>query len=436
MLRRSPAVPEKYRRNFRHLYFDIWWFGLVNGAFVAFSTVYLTRIGATPFQLGLYGAGPAVGALLFSLPFGWWLHRQQVDRTVFWSSILFRLFYLLWLPLPILFATAVQINVVLWATFIFSGPGTLLAIGFNAMFADVVPPAWRNHVLGIRQGLLAIASIVATLVCGYILESVIFPLNYQLVFGIGAFGAAMSTVHLWFIRTENRLPQAHQAEKPFRAQGNPEAFGGARDVRPPAVMRYFLRRGSYRLPRVEVLNGEYGRIMLIVFFFFLALYMPQPIFNPYWVGHLNYSDRLISIGTAVFYICQLLGSLQLARIGNRLGNRRTLALGAMLLCTYPGITALSPDPSAYLLASFLAGLAWGLAGGALLSYVLDIVPNDERPRYMAWYSLLTNLAILTGSMLGPQLAALLGLRLALGLTAVIRLFSGIIIWRFGFTANK
>ena len=121
----------------------------------------------------------------------------------------------------------------------------------------------------------------------------------------------------------------------------------------------------------------------------------------------------------------------LTQIGNSIGNRRTLAIGTMFLGAYPGVTALSPHPIGFLVASTVSGLAWGLAGGALLSFILDAVPTDKRPRYMAWYSLLTNLAILLGSFLGPQLAAILGLRLALGTSSLFRISSGFIIWIFG-----
>lgn len=424
-------MPTHHRRNFRHLFFDIAWFGVLNGSFITFSSVYLTRIGASPMQLGMFTAAPAIGALLFSLPFGHWLQSKQIDRTVFWSSVSYRLLYLLWIPLTILFAAKSQVTIALWATMLFSGPGTLLAIGFNALFADVVPPAWRSHVLGIRQGVLAVTSITATLICGAILERVFFPLNYQIVFGIGFLGAAMSTVHLWFIRSENKGLTYNKTAAPMNDQANPGFPAVSRESPPQTTMRFFAYRASVKRPKFEVLNGSYGRIIALVFFFFLALYTPNPIYNPYWIGQLGYGDQLISTGTAAFYIFQLIGSFQITRIAGHFGSRRTLALGAMLISAYPGITALSPHPTAFLLASAISGFAWGLVGGALLSFVLNVVPSGERPRYMAWYNLLTNLAILGGSILGPQLAALVGLRSALGIASFLRFSSGVFIWIFG-----
>ena len=36
-------------------------------------------------------------------------------------------------------------------------PGTVLNVAFNAMFAGVVPPEWRAHVIGRRSALSAIS---------------------------------------------------------------------------------------------------------------------------------------------------------------------------------------------------------------------------------------------------------------------------------------
>lgn len=425
------AVPTHHQRNFRHLYFDIAWFGVVNGSFITFASVYLTRIGASSFQLGLFTAAPAIGALLLSLPLGIMLKNKRIDRTVFWSSIAYRALYLLWLPLPILFANGLQVNLAIGMTLLFSGPGTLLAIGFNALLADVVPPEWRNAVVGMRQGLLAATSILTSLLCGLLLDHLLFPLNYQIVFGIGAVGALMSSAHLWFIRTERPHPRTYRSKKELLEHGNPGLFGGDRGIRPPGSMRYFLHRPRLRLPEVEILRGAYGRVLLIVLFFFLVLYVPNPLYHPYWVGDLGYSNRLIGIGTAAFYVCQLGGSLQLNRLSTYLGNRRVFAIGAMLISAYPGLTALFPQPSGFIAASSIAGLGWGIAGGAMLTYVLAAIPLDERAAYMSWYSLLTNFAILVAALVGPQIAGLVGLRAALGVAGLLRFSSGIVIWFFG-----
>ncbi len=70
-------------------------------------------------------------------------------------------------------------------------PGTTLAIGFNAMFAEVVPEEWRAEVVGKRNAILAVSMTVSTLLSGKLLDLFAFPLNYQIVFGLGAVGRSL-----------------------------------------------------------------------------------------------------------------------------------------------------------------------------------------------------------------------------------------------------
>jgi MFS family permease len=137
---------------------------------MTFVAVYATRQGASAFQIGLLSAGPALTNLIFALPAGRWLEKQSPGPTVFWASVLHRIFYLLWVPLPVLLSPPSQIWTLIMLTVLMSIPGVTLAIGFNTLFADTVPPEWRGHVAGMRNRLLALTFVASSLLCGYILS--------------------------------------------------------------------------------------------------------------------------------------------------------------------------------------------------------------------------------------------------------------------------
>jgi hypothetical protein len=80
---KNPAVPEEYRQNFIHLYFDIAWFGILSGSAINFLNIYAARLGASAFQIGLLGAMPAVVSLFLSIPTGSWLQNQPVGKVSF-----------------------------------------------------------------------------------------------------------------------------------------------------------------------------------------------------------------------------------------------------------------------------------------------------------------------------------------------------------------
>ena len=174
------ALTATQRSNFRHLTLDIMWWGILAGSTISFISVYLVRLGATTFHLGLLAAGPALVNLLISIPAGNWLKKRDLNKTTFLTSLLFRGGYLVLIFLPNLLPTASsQIWTVIIIYLVTAIPGTALAIGFNALFADLVDPDWRPYLVGRRNAVLALSITVTSLVVGTILEQVAFPLNYH-----------------------------------------------------------------------------------------------------------------------------------------------------------------------------------------------------------------------------------------------------------------
>ena len=79
-------------------------------------------------------------------------------------------------------------------------------------------------------------------------------------------------------------------------------------------------------------------------------------------------------------------------------------------------------------ASLAGGVGWTLTSGAISNYVLEEIPQGERPAHLAWYNLAINAAILLGSLGGPVLAKWLALPVALFVCAVLRLLAALGIW--------
>jgi MFS family permease len=335
-------VPDEHRRNFFHLYMDIAWYGILSGSAMAFVAVYVARQGASLFQIGLLSAGPGIANLLFALPAGRWLEKRSMRTAVFGASIIHRAFYLLWVPLPALLLPETQIWVLIGLTLLMGIPGVALAIGFNAMFADAVPPEWRGHVAGARSSLLAITYTTTTLLCGYILNHTPFPHGYQVVFGIGCLGAAMSSVHLWFVRPCPGSQVSPRVGRPIGDMARPGATRIIGDSFRFTVGLRFLTRGLRPgLLRTEILRGAFGKVTAIMFAFHLAQYLPVSLFPIYLVDRLRLTDQEIGLGTALFYVTVFLGSTQLGYLTRQWGHHRVLSLGAVLMVAYPALMSIS-----------------------------------------------------------------------------------------------
>jgi MFS family permease len=413
---RPPSVPREYRTTFLHLLFDIGWVGVLSGSSINFLNVYAARLGASGFQIGLLAAVPALVSLAFAIPAGRWLERRPVDKAVFWTAVAARLGYLLWVPLPWLFGDQGQVWALVVIALLMGIPMTAVGVGFNALFAAAVPPEWRAYVAGIRNIVLSVTFMLTSLGSGYLLDHLPFPAGYQVVFGIGFLGAVLSTMHLYFVRM--RAASGSSAD--------PAAPGPA-----PAVEGPSPRRSWREVIRADIWKTPFGAILLVMLAFHLAQYLALPLFPLYFVNELGLTDANIGAGTALFYLTVLFGSTQLDRLTRRLGHHKITAWGVVGMSIYPVVLVLTRTVLEYYILSAFGGFMWALVGGAYANYLLDSIPENDRPAYLAWYNVVLNAGILTASLAGPALAHLTGLRIALVIVGVLRLAAGLAIFKWG-----
>ena len=146
---------------------DIGWFGVLSGSSINFLNVYATRLGASGIQIGLLGAVSALVSLVLVIPAGRWLEKRAVGKTVFWTSVIYRIGFLLFVPLPWLFNAQGQIWALIALAFLMGAPLAALSVGFSTLFAEAVPNDWRAHVAGVRNVLLSITFMLSSLLSGY-----------------------------------------------------------------------------------------------------------------------------------------------------------------------------------------------------------------------------------------------------------------------------
>jgi MFS family permease len=407
------SVPAQYRANFLHLYLDIAWFGVLSGSAINFLNVYAARLGATGVQIGLLAAGSAVVNLIFAIPAGRWLEKRPIGRAVFWTSVFYRLGYALWIPLPWLFGEQGQIWALILITLFMGIPLTGLATGFPALFAAAVPNDWRAYVAGFRNILLSIAFMASSVGSGYLLNTLPFPAGYQVVFAIGLFGAAMSSLHIFFVRP---LPAGAPPSAPTPAP--------IEDPRPRP-------RAWHTSLRLDIWQSHYRRHLLVLFGFHLTQYLAIPLFSLYMVNILHLTDNHIGIGTALFYLTVLLGSTQLNGLVRRMGHQRVTGWGVLGMAFYPVIMALTTQAWQYYALSILGGFVWAMVGGAYANYLLEHTPAHDRPAHLSWYNLVLNAAVLIGSLAGPAIGDWIGLVWALAIFGVLRALAGIAILKWG-----
>jgi MFS family permease len=401
----NPPYPPEHRRNFILLFLDIAFFGVLNGSTVVFLAVYASRVGATPAEVGILTAAPALMNTLLSFPassFGRGKSNYNITR---WAWLFTRIFYALLIPLPLLFHTRGQIWIIIAVVLAMNIPGTVAAVIGTSFFAETVPLRYRGSVVGTRNALLAAASMITAFVVGRVSLAFPFAQQYAIVFAIGFTGSMLSCLMLFLIRPVKEEPEPEQPAG--------EISRDNRGIRP------------------EIVRGPFGRVVGMVFIFHIGSFWANPIFPLYQTRELHFTDLLISQGTSLFWIIYFLSSTQTGTLARRLGFRRLLGIGgagsalALLVFTF------SYQPWIYLLCQTISGVAWAMIGGGLLNYVLERVPANDRPPHLAWYNMAVNVAVLICGLLVPQTTGFTGLMGGMLLGTALRLVSGIVILVWG-----
>jgi MFS family permease len=407
-------VPKEYRSNFIHLYLDIGWFGILSGSAVNFLNIYAVRLGATSLQIGLIAAMSAVVSLFLAIPAGQWIEKRHTGHAVFWSSVFYRLGYFLLIPLPWLLSDQAQIQAIIAITFFMAIPLTPLGVGFNALFAEAVPDEYRAHVAGIRNITFSITFMLTSLGSGYLLKQMGFPVGYQFVFLIGAIGGAMSSLHLFFIKS---LPA-----KPTATSSAPIAVP-AKEEKPS--------RSIFSALRLDILSSPFRYVLFALLALHLTHYITTPVYPLYNVRELNLNDNQIGIGTALFYLSVTIGSVYFRRVAHRFGHKKVTGWGMVGMALYPLLLGLSHEVWQYYVTSLVGGFTWAFVGGAYANYMLERIPPDDRPSHLAWYNIILNFSILVSAIGGSAIAEQVGLAPALFIFAVLRILAGLFILRRG-----
>ena len=401
----TTPVPPEHRKNFLHLYWDVALWGILNGSIINFLGVYCSRIGATPFQMGLLTAIPALMNLIVTVPATNLLRGKPMTRIVPITALITRIFYLALVPLPILLPSGTQLWVILGIVLVQNISGAVAALMGTAFLAESIPPAWRGQVVGTRSALVAITSMLTSLVVGQILASMSLSGGYLVVFALGFVGSMASAYQLFKIKpVEEEIPQV------------------------PA-------QGAVRVPTgkisLEILQGPFRRVLLMMFLLNIGIFLPQAIFPLYQVNELKLTDRVIGLAFSLFSVVQFVSSSQAGKISRRWGFKKMTGIGMVIASLSTLMFTFSYSPWLYFATQFVGGFGWAIFNNGAVNYLLEKIPANDRPPHLAWFNLAANAAVLICGLLSAQIVGWIGLFGGMVLAIVIRVVAGFLMLKFG-----
>ncbi len=403
VFRQRETVEEQ---NIWNLYLDVAWWGVLSGITSTFVSVFAIRLGASNTLMGLLVSLPALINVFWLIPSARIIERQRRRLPIIMlTGFLQRAGYLLVALMPFLLRThrpEALIALVTLMTF----PTAISSVAFTSLLADVVPINKRAQVVSIRNVLVSTVSTVTMLFSGKLLDLLPFPLNYQLLFGVGF---ASSMVSLYCVG-RIKVADAILVEQRQRRKS-------------PLVAR--LRR-SVQQPfdklRTSLLNQrDFVRFSASAFVFHWGLYLPSALYAIYRVKNLGASDTWIGLLSMAMNAATILAYFYWGGVTNRKGNRLVLVISSLGTMLFPVLTGLSPRIEPLLFVSVIGGI---FSAGLNLSFfntLLEVCPQERRPSYVAINTTLINVAAFLDTLLGTSLANTLNIRIAFFVAGAVRL---------------
>jgi MFS family permease len=398
------------RGNFTNVQIDAIGVGLASAA-APFLPVFLTRLGASTFEVGLLTSMPALTGLVLSIPLGQFL--QKKSNIVPWFSLARLLViasYALTGVIAFFLKDRATIYGILTIWAIATIPQTLVAIAFSVVMNNVAGPSGRYELMTRRWSILGLTTTLTVIAVGQLLDNIQFPLNYQIMFLALSLGGLISYYYSSHIHLKETIPQVSEAQN-------------LRD-----------RVGEF----IHRITDEKPFITFVVkrFVFLTGTTLAAPLFPVYFVRELNAPDSWIAtINTAQTAIL-ILGYFLWTRTSRRYGSRMVLLATTLGISFYPVLTGLTKS---YYIIPVYAGLAGIFQAGLNLVFFDELmkrVPVQYSATFVAAAQSIQYLSSIVAPFLGTILADHLGFTPALAISSGISLLGFLLFLLDKFTPRK
>jgi MFS family permease len=355
--------------------------GVPFGGIMSFLPVFMARLGASETLIGWLTSAPALMAIFAMVPAAVLAERftDQVKVRVVATRIL-RFGYLACALAPFVFRPEILpvVLVVIWTLNAF--PSAVAMPAWTTVISQAVTPRRRAQLNGTRWALLSIVSAIFSAFFGWLLDAVVFPYNYQLVFLISFLAGNLDP----YFFAKLRVPPIQPA--PRSAARSP-----------------VQRMVDYFSPVIK--NRGFLAVLGIMIFYRISLNLPAPLFSPFWVNNLKASDTLLGLRGTVGNLALMVGYIFWGRSANRLGDRRVLLFAAWGTALHPILTSLLPDATWLLPVAALWGLTVSGLDVGLFNIMLAAIPAQRQPLFSGVWNMVANAAIFVGPLIGAAISA-------------------------------
>ncbi|MDR5683387.1 MAG: MFS transporter [Armatimonadota bacterium] len=366
-MRFLPAIPPAARRAFLYDLGGAVLFGLFAGMVLPFLSVTARRLGATPLQVSLLTAGPAIG-LLFA---AWWsaiiAGRNPVPFVV-WPSVVARGLFLL---APLVSGPHAFVALVIAFHLVH---GTILP-AYTAAIRSVFPREHRGRLLGLVRVGLSLASILAALVAGSALQRFGYPAVFPVaaVFGIAS-ALVFGRIHLPGQPRSNERPSVHEAW------------------------------------RVALADSRFRALLVTTSVFGFGGWMMAPAVPLLLVDELGATNSQVGVLSAVMSACSVLSFFVWGRFIDRHSGLAAIRIVFAVGILTPLLFYLAPSTWYALLPFATDGFVIAAMDLAWMAAVMELAPADRVSQYTGAYASLLGVRGVVAPLLAGVVAEAMGPR--------------------------
>jgi len=392
------------KKNFINVQMDAVGVGLAFAA-APFLPVFLTRLGATNFQVSLLTSMPALTGLFLAIVAGQFLQSRR--KIVPWFStgrFLVILCYALTGALTWIVPRQQAVLTVLAIWAVATIPQTMVKVCFSVVMNAVAGPGGRYRLMSRRWSIMGLISAITVTVVGQILNRPSFPANYQLVF----IGLAAGGFISFYFSSHIELPDA---------------------APPPRTAGLSLRQRFTGY--VNLIRGERAFISFTVkrFVYLSGAALAAPLFPLYYVREVQATDAWIGIITSIQTAITLMGYILWARQGKNRGSRFVLLWTTLGLAFYPALVASTRSVQLIALYAGLSGIFQAGLNLVFFDELMKTVPVEHSATFVSLAQSLQYVSAVGAPLLGTLLADHIGLGGALAASGLIRLAGfGLFAW--------
>ncbi len=394
------------KRNFRNVQIDGVGVSISNVA-APYLPVFLTRLGASNFQVGLLSSMPGMTGLFLAIFVGRFLQTRK--NVVFWYG-LSRLMVIMCFALTGILTFFVDQKYLIIATLVIWAfatlPQTALAVAFSVVMNAVAGSEGRYALLSRRWAIFGITGVVGTFIVTRVIDLVAFPTNYAIMFLVLSLGGFLS----YYFSNQIQIP----------------------DQTPPPLTQSDSAKGRVKnyLSLLRA-NPVFVSFASKRFVYFSALMLSLPVLPLYYVREVHATDSQIGAINMTMTLVMLVGYFLWPWLSRKRGGRVVLLATTFGMILHPVFIASTARVEFIILAAGLAGLFQSGLDLVFFDELMKTVPSEYSATFVALAQSMQYVSMILAPLLGTWLASYIGLSGALWLSAGLRLIGFLLFLKRG-----